>query len=199
MHGPRWVHVLALALAVVLVAAWQPVSNDDEITVRRINVVDEAGQVRLVISGDLPDPIARGQQVERSISPAGILWFDEDGNESGGLVTAPTGGGGKQRGIIFDFTHQPTDAVSVGTIESGDGEVWMAGLMVHDRLPYEPGEIGTSQGKRRILLGTQNQDAGLVILDPQERERIRIGVGPDGTAGIEILNEEGEIVYRAPE
>lgn len=36
--------------------------------------------------------------------------------------------------------------------------------------------------KRRIVLDTQNQDAGLVILDPEARERIRISVDANGVA-----------------
>lgn len=169
-----------------------------EITVERINVVDGSGEVRLVIAGSLPDPVVRGEQLERAISPAGILWHDQDGNESGGIASAPVSGG-TQRMIVFDFTHQPTDAIGLGTFETDDGRTWMAGLRVFDRLPHSPGPVQTSQGTQRIVLGTQNQNAGLVILDPQERERIRIGVDPDGVALFEILDEEGRVVYRAPE
>jgi hypothetical protein len=59
------------------------------LTVKRINIVDDAGEVRLVLAGALPDPMVRGERLPRVIAPAGILWHDEDGNESGGLVTAP--------------------------------------------------------------------------------------------------------------
>lgn len=169
-----------------------------ELTVERINVVDAAGEVRLVIAGDMPDPIVRGEPVERTISPAGIIWHDEDGNESGGIATASFPGG-TQRMIVFDFTHQPTDAIGMGTYETDDGDTWMAGLRIYDRNPDVPGPVTTSEGPQRIVLGTQNEDAGLVILDPQQRERIRIGVGPDGAAAIEILDENGLVVYRAPE
>lgn len=102
-------------------------------------------------------------------------------------------------GALFIRRYQPTDAVSMGTFETADGQVWMAGMIVYDRIPYSPGSVETTQGKRRIMLGTHNEDAGLVILDPEERERIRIGVDPDGAAMIEILDEGGEVVYRAPE
>ncbi len=101
--------------------------------------------------------------------------------------------------ITFDFTRQITDGVRLGTYESDDGEVWQGGLTVYDRRPFSPGPIESSQGKRRIHLGTENEDAGLVILDSSERERIRIGVGQDGVAAIEILDDNGEVVYRLPE
>lgn len=171
----------------------------DEITVTRINVVDKDGVVRFVIAGDAPDPIVRGQQYPRTIAPAGIIWHDEDGNESGGLATAPLPDGRSMRIITFDFTYQPTDAVRMGTFESPDGERWMAGFEAFDRVPYNPGPIETSQGVRRIVLGSRNADAGLTILDPEERERIRIGVDADGVAVFEILDENGDVVFRAPE
>ncbi|HEU4427333.1 MAG TPA: hypothetical protein VFT98_01145 [Myxococcota bacterium] len=171
----------------------------DEITVRRINVVDEKGVVRFVIAGDAPDPILRGQRYPRAVSPAAILWHDEDGNESGGLAVAPLPDGRTMRMITFDFTVQPTDAVRIGTFESPDGERWMAGFEAFDRNPHLPGPIETSQGVRRIVLGTENAQAGLTILDPQERERIRIGVDAKGTAVFEILDESGAVVFRAPD
>lgn len=199
MNPRQLVTLTAPGLCLGLLAACSPQDAPNEIAVQRINIVDQGGEIRLVISGDLPDPMVRGERLERAISPAGLLWHDEDGNESGGLITAPIPGAGTQRGIVFDFMHQPTDAVSMGTFESADGGDWMAGVMVYDRLPYSPGPIETSQGTRRIMLGTHNEGAGLAILYPEERERIRIGVDPDGVATFEILDEDGQAVFRAPE
>jgi hypothetical protein len=184
----------------ILAAGCATPAQQAEITVQRINIVDESGVVRLVISSELPDPVVRGEQHERAIVPAGIIWHDEDGNESGGVAVAQVSGWsgapeGRVRMITFDFTHQITDAVSVGTYESGDGEVWKGGLAVYDRRPYVPGPIESSQGVERVFLGTQNQDAGLVIHDPQGRERIRIGVDADGEARFEILDRDGAVVY----
>lgn len=180
-------------------------ASPDEITVKRIKVVDESGEVRFIIAGDLPGPVVRGQRLERSIVPAGIVWHDPNGDESGGLAIAPvsgwkgTPGSGRVRMLTFDFTHQITDAVRLDTFESDDGNTWSGGLTVYDRRPYEPGPVTSSQGKERIYLGTQNGDSGLTIRDSQERERIRIGVRRDGVAVIEILDEDGEVMHRVPE
>lgn len=196
---------ISVAFAAAVVAAGcVHFAQPEEITVKRINLVDSSGETRLVISGDMPDPVVRGERIERAITPAGILWHDEDGDESGGLGIAPVPAwhgapNGKVRMITFDFTHQITDAVRLGTYESDDGTAWEGGLTVYDRRPFSPGPIESSQGIRRIYLGTQNEDAGLVILDSEERERIRIGVGQDDVAVIEILDEAGEVVYRIPE
>jgi hypothetical protein len=161
--------------------------------------------VKLVIAGELPGPVVRGERKERDIAPAGILWHDPGGDESGGLAVTEVPGWkgapdkGKVRMITFDFTHQLTDAVRIDTFESNDGAAWSGGLTVFDRRPYEAGPIESSQGKERLFLGTQNGDAGLVIRDAEERERIRIGVGPDGVASIEVLDERGAVVHRLPE
>lgn len=198
--------VVAVALAVTFVVAGCYSSEyPKEITVQRINIVDESGVERLVISSELPDPVVRGERLERAIIPAGILWHDEDGNESGGLGIAEVaqwkdgGSEGRVRMITFDYTHQITDAVRVGTYESADGDIWRGGLTVYDRRPYEPGPIESSQGIERIFLGTKNQNANLVIHDPEGRERIRIGVGSDGRTQFEILDENGEITFSIPE
>lgn len=158
-----------------------------------------------MIAGELPGPVVRGKRLKRDIVPAGILWHDADGNESGGLAIAPVSGWkgapgtGRVRTITFDFTHQITDAVRLDTCESDDGERWSGGLTVFDRRPFDAGPVTSSQGKERIYLGTRNGDAGLVIRDAEERERIRIGVGPDGTAQIEVLDESGDVAYRIPD
>lgn len=206
MNGIRCVKtMIAACIAVIVSAGCEQSGPPDEITVKRINIVDESGEVRFVIAGDAPDPVVRGERIERSIKPAGLIWHDEDGNESGGLATAPVPGwkdggpAGNVRMLTFDFTHQITDAVRVGTYESDDGKHWRGGLTVYDRRPYDPGPVESSQGKERIFLGTRNANAGLVIHDTEERERIRIGVDAQGNAVIEMLDEQGEVVHRLPE
>lgn len=198
--------VAGVTLAVALLATGCGGSaQSEEITVQRINVVDQSGVVRFVISSDLPDPVVRSERLERAIVPAGIIWHDEDGNESGGLALAQVPAwkdgapDGRVRMITFDFTHQITDAVRVGTYESSDGNVWRGGLTVYDRRPYTPGPIESSQGVERIFLGTRNEDAGLVIHDPEGRERIRIGVDSGGTAQFEMLDVDGDVIYSIPE
>lgn len=198
--------LVGLILAVMFVPVGCSSGDDpNEITVKRINVVDDSGVVRLVIASELPDPVVRGERLERSIVPGGLIWHDEDGNESGGLALAEVpqwkdgGPEGRVRMITFDYTHQITDAVRMGTYESADGEVWRGGLTVYDRRPYEAGPIQSSQGVERIFLGTKNENAGLVVHDPEGRERIRIGVDSDGDARFEMLDESGETVHSIPE
>lgn len=193
----------AVIVAVIL-AACGKFDAQDEITVRRINLVDRTGEIKLVIAAELPGPVVRGERMERDIVPAGLIWHDSGGDESGGIAVADVSGwkgasgGGKVRMITFDFTHQLTDAVRLDTFESNDGDAWSGGLTVFDRRPYQAGTVESSQGTERLFLGTRNGAAGLVIRDTEERERIRIGVDPDGIAVIELLDEAGKVVNRLP-
>lgn len=61
----------------------------DELTVKRINVVAENGQLRMVISNEHrqhPGSV-NGNQVEPRERPAGMLFFNELGDECGGHFT----------------------------------------------------------------------------------------------------------------
>lgn len=141
----------AIFVMTLLATGCKSSETQEEITLKRINIVDESGVERLVISSQLPDPVVRGERLERSIVPAGLIWHDEDGNESGGLALAQVpqwkdgGTEGEVRMITFDFTHQITDAVRLGTYESTDGDIWRGGLTVYDRRPYKAGPIECGQ------------------------------------------------------
>lgn len=65
----------------------------ERLRVRRIDVVDEDGVIRMTIAGVLPDPVVDGVQYERDIEVSGIMIRDEEGNERGGLAFAPARGG----------------------------------------------------------------------------------------------------------
>ena len=195
----------AACIATATAACGEGTPSAGEITARRINIVDESGEIRLVIAAELPDTMWRGERHERSIAPAGIVWYDRNGDESGGLAVSNVPGwkGGAPEGsvrmVTFDFTHQITDAVRLDTYESADGSAWSGGLTVFDRRHVETGPVTSSQGTERVQLGTRNGDAALVIRDADEKPRIRIGVDRGGIAAIEILDDRGTIVHRLPE
>lgn len=172
----------------------------DEITAERINIVDSNGKPRLVISNaaHIPDPVLHGKSVKRSIGDtAGMIFYDVDGTETGGLVTARPPGGNRYVALIFDYTHQPTDGVGIFKLESPDGKTYSAGLSVNDRRPYKPGDIA-SQGVERITLGTKDRDAELIISDAEGKRRIMLGVDEANTARLEIRDAQGNVLHRFP-
>ena len=71
----------------------QAQSTDDPqiITVSQINVVDENGTIRTRIGGDLPDAFVDGRIRPRGDKIAGILMYDDTGQERSGYVTGSSG------------------------------------------------------------------------------------------------------------
>jgi hypothetical protein len=174
----------------------------DVLTVQRINVADPDGTIRLAIANGprFPEVTLRGKtypNAQRSIrDTAGMIFFDTKGEETGGLVLA------KLRdedfaNITFDYTYQPTDGLYFVKRESEDGQRWQAGFGISDRRPFQAGEIESTQGVRRIWLANENQNAQLIISDQEGRPRIRVGVDAAGEPRMEMLDAQGEIVYRA--
>jgi len=59
--------------------------------VSQINVVDANGTIRARIGGDLPDAVIQGKQRPRGQKIAGILLYDDTGQERSGYVTGSSG------------------------------------------------------------------------------------------------------------
>jgi len=209
------VHVLLLALVIgvwVLIAmqffnfggaaSGQNHKNQvfERITVQGVDIVDPDGTVRMTIGNRnyFPPIRYRDREYERSIDDSiGLIFFEADGDEAGGLIQAQLGDK-NQSALILDFTHQLTDGIGLIKQESADGEEWRAGLFISDRRAFVPGEITSSQGVERVLLSSSNNTAELVISDPNGSPRIRIGVGSDGNAYIHMLDDAGNIISRMP-
>jgi hypothetical protein len=168
------------------------------ITAERINIVDADGKPRLVISNParFPDAVVRGKSYKRSIGDtAGMLFYDVDGTETGGLVTA-TAAWGRYAALIFDYTTPLTDGVGIFRIESVDGKTYSAGLSVVDRRPHALAENENNQGVERAKLETKNGDAELVISDTEGKPRILLGVDRANTPRLEIRDAEGNVKHR---
>ncbi len=98
--------------------------------------------------------------------------------------------------FIFDCTYQTTDCIKMVKVESTDGTRLRESFDIFDRRPYT-GRVESSRGVERITLRDENQNAQLLISDPQGRPRIRIGVDKAGKPSIVILSPDGKEVYRA--
>ncbi len=85
----------------------------DTITVQRINIVEPDGTLRMVLSNNrkIPAIIMHGKEYpdfggRRASTAAGILFFDAEGSESGGLTF---GGRKDEQGRISRFGHLSFD------------------------------------------------------------------------------------------
>ena len=161
--------------------------TEDEISLKRINITDEQGNVRMVISNEerIPPPILDGKEFKRAVSPAGIIFYDKQGNECGGLALS-----GKDKtdigALVLDYSNM--DAVGMRVIDTEDGD-YNAGFIVND--PSPKGTIGRGNG--RILLENANGEARLVLNDANGNAVINISVDKNGQPSFNVLDKNGKV------
>jgi hypothetical protein len=133
--------VVSLALVVLATAAFRqpasppPPQNLGEITVERINLVDKDGTLRMVIADkDRMHPgVLDGKVIERARPVAGIIFFNDEGDEVGGLTYSGRVANGQraaQAGITFDQLKQDQ---TIGLRYSESNGQRTAALEVWDR------------------------------------------------------------------
>jgi hypothetical protein len=78
-----------LMIAVLLIVAftWARLSRPDQLRLRTLTIVDRRGVERVRIGGQLPDAVVKGKRVPRGEEAAGVLIYDDAGQERGGYVT----------------------------------------------------------------------------------------------------------------
>lgn len=160
----------------------------EEIAVKRINIVDEKGTNRIVISNQerIPNPIIAGKEYKRRIAPAGLIFYDEKGDEVGGLAFSSTEDSGL-RALALDYEN--ADAIGMIAQEDLKSDYFRAGILINDKdLSRKPG-INIS----RMSLMTENGNAGLIINGPDEKPRVQIMVDSLGNPSINLLDAEGNI------
>jgi hypothetical protein len=193
--------VLTTIVVVVLLGAASPISNDpasnhfDEITVHRINVVEPDGTLRMVISNHarLPGIIVRGKEQAFDRPQAGMIFYNEEGSENGGLIF---GGHRNAKGEVVDsggsLTFDKYDANQIVQFAGvDDKEDKFAGLRVNDS------DAG-GQTRQRIWVGTRGGDGSAVIAlrDAQGRKRIVMEVAADGTPQLSFLDAAGKVIQQ---
>jgi hypothetical protein len=221
--------VSSLALVVLTTAAFRQAAtpqNLGEITVERINVVDANGTLRLVISNkDRMHPgVIDGKVIDRPRPVAGLLFFNDEGDEVGGLTITGQQRDGVRRanaGLMFDQLKQ--DQTIGLSYAEGNGQR-TAGLQVWDRSERPLSELieqlnaanriadpkerdaavkkareAAPAGPRRVFVGKNADRAASVSLaDAAGRPRLTLTVDASGNPRIEFLDENGKIVDRMP-
>ncbi|MGZ7080715.1 MAG: hypothetical protein ACXVJT_14985 [Thermoanaerobaculia bacterium] len=166
----------------------------DQIDVQRINVREPDGTLRMVISNHakLPGIIVRGKEQAFDRPQAGILFYNEEGSENGGLIF---GGHKNAKGEVVDsggaISFDRYDGnQEVQLIGVHDKEDRFAGLAVSDSPP-------NAQGHRRVWVGKNEDGAARVELrDGDGRKRILLEVLADGESSITFLDGDGKVLNR---
>jgi len=215
--------VLTLAFGAVVLMGAAATANTkfDTIDVQRINVREPDGGLRMTISGAkrLPGLIVRGKEYPHDRGLAGIIFFNDEGTENGGLVF---GGGKDGSGKIVHGGHLSFDqyeqdqVINLEQIE--ENGVRYAGLMINDApahsviqdIEERPKLEAMPEAERnklleqrqkdgyyftsRLYLGkTRERDSVLNLKDAKGQSRLRLRVTADGAASIEFLDATGKV------
>ncbi len=222
--------VNSIVLVVLATAAFRQGTTSqrfDEITVQRMNVADANGTLRLVIANK--DRMHPGQMdgkvIDRPRPVAGLLFFNEEGDEVGGLTfTGREVNGVRQAnaGLMFDQFKQ--DQTIGFSYSEGNGRR-TAGFQVWDRSDTRLSELieklnaanripdaaqreaevakvraAAPPGPRRIFVGKNADRAATVSLaDGDGKPRLTLTVDAGGNPRIEFLDAAGKVVARMPQ
>ena len=214
---------ISTAVLVVLATAafTQSTQKFGHVSVERLDVVDANGTLRMVISNkDRMHPgVIDGVTIDRPRPVAGMLFFNESGDEVGGLTYTGVETNGVRRanaGIMFDQFKQ--DQTIGFTYSEGNGRR-SAGFQVWDRSDSSLGDLvrqlnaankltdpaekqkaleaaraAAPPGPRRVFVGKTSDKAATVSLsDADGKPRINITVDATGNPRIEFLDAAGKV------
>ncbi len=198
-----------------------------EIDVERINIIMPDGRKEMVLSNRLriPDPIVGGKEVKREgPSRPGLIFYDEVGNENGGLIyDGNLGKDGKpDAGMHFSMDRHGGDQQlalghyeSAGTMESGlkifdrgliqdYGPLWEA----YEKAPAGPEkdallqrweEAGGKQTTRMFVGKTRGKSSAVILADGKGKPRIMMLVTPEGTPSLKFMDDKGQVIQSLPQ
>jgi hypothetical protein len=216
--------VLTAVLCAVLLsgATAAKKTSFDEIDVKRINLIEPDGTLRLVISdkAHFPGLIVKGKEYPHDRQTAGMLFFNDEGTENGGLIF---GGMKGKNGKVQSWGHLSFDQYmgdQVAVLDAGEEEGQrQAGIrfvdepdipmnLITDALQLPPKQrdaaldklfAGKNKPATRAYLGRKdNSSAALELKDSQGRNRVVIQVAKDGNPSLHFLDEQGKVLSAFP-
>jgi hypothetical protein len=212
----------------------------DVIDAERINIVEPDGKIRLTLAnhermpgGQLAGVALTARDGNRTMSnngpqTAGLLFFNDEGDECGGLVYGNNMVDGEPRALVsltFDHYRQ-NEAIGITHGEVGGAsrsgvEVWDTGVPLtadharqyNDALLMKDGpekeaalkkiasaSADESKFTSRLFVGrlAENNAAAVILRDTQGRARIRMTVDASGNPVLAFLDEHGKVIDRLP-
>ena len=170
------------------------------ITVRRINVVEPDGTVRLTISNraDFPGAWRHKKEEPRPDrrDAAGMLFMSEEGTELGGMIW---GASEMPDGTIQNHFHLSADQYEenqILAIDAGQqGKEKFSRMSFVDQGDFPVDEKRREQERIEQLPVGERQKAWDQFFSTHRHDvkRVMIGRFPDGSAGLNLLDHEGRL------
>lgn len=177
------------------------------ITAERINIIEPDGLFRAVLTngartpGPMKEARAGAKEGTRNFPFAGLMIYDHRGQEQGGYGTgyAPTQGSLGVSTLDWPGGTDGGFGEAIATFRRVDAKgIASSGIQFADR-PPAGSDPRDGIDRRRIKLQNINRDAEVLLADAHGKDRIKLRVDADGEASIEIVDQAGRTVFRAPE
>ncbi len=195
--------------------------NAKELTVERINIVEQDGKLRLVLSNRARQHPGRmdNRDFQKRDRPAGLIFFNDEGDECGGLGY---NGDKKEAAMFMTMDQYKNDQIMVWSYDQNNipGQQYKSyGFALNDRddLPFSKQvqyfdslktlkdtaayNAGLSKYKaaghlaQRMFLGkSKSGDVGLFLADSKGLPRLKIFINNKNQPVIQTLDEQGKIV-----
>lgn len=217
--------VAGCVIALVILSRAPHGSQFDELTAHRINIVEPDGHLALAISDHAnqhPGAI-NGKDLPKRDRPAGMIFFNTEGDECGGLVYDGTKTSASMAYSIDQYKNDQIMQIQYQQ-DSADHLTRSYGFKLwdrsdrftlqneldyfdslqrlHDTAALDAGAKSLRQkgllGVERLFVGrTTDGNTGLFLRDDKGIPRLRIYVSKQNEPVIETLNEKGEVVHTA--
>jgi hypothetical protein len=219
--------VATLVCAVFLLSAFTLQNRKqkfEEIDVERLNIVEKDGKLRFVFTNEerMPEARAAGKDVPGRGKTHGIFFYNDDGDEAGGLVfhseKKAEGGYAAYGGLTIDQYQQDQVVALQYADQNGQRR---AGLLVWDRpLISLPEQIERLDAARKMKDGTEKESAlkalrgparvyvgrsrddgasAVQLYDAGGKVRLKMEVSAAGVAKLEFLDATGKVIQTLPD
>lgn len=166
--------------------------DTERLVVRRIDVVDADGVIRMTLAGNLPNPVLDGVEWKRTTQVSGIMMRDDRGNENGGWgYNAAIGG------PLFALDHAAGEAAGFNVSRNGATNFMLLSRPEERRSSLLDGALlPTGEQHTGVQISMSSQGVPRVSLkDSADRTRLRLTVTAEGYGAIEFLNAAGEVIH----
>jgi hypothetical protein len=167
----------------------------ERLIVRRVDIVDSKGVIRMTLAGDLPDPIVDGVQYKRQRPAGGLMLRDDKGNERGGMAYL------SNFGVNIGLDHANGEGAGFSVRDSGAAEMGVQAKPAEHRPAELGGHLMPESGPSPFTVSLHKDGSSDVSLnDRQDRPRLVFKVTPEGYGAVEFLDAQGKVVSTiAPE
>lgn len=189
----------------------------DELTVKRVNVVEDDGTLRIVIGNSTHGRTmaVRGRLLTHPgrNDTAGLTFVNDEGTECGGLTFGGFRGpdGKEQVGYLAFDDYEQNESFRMGRNQTGDlattwlefvdRPAWSLMDLVEELERAEPGEAAEIQARyagdegygvsRMRLAREEDGSVGLTLRDGAGRDRLRLVVPAEGEPVVEVVHADG--------